>query len=559
MKKLDNAVFYQIWPRSFYDSNNDGIGDIQGIIQKLDYIKSLNVDYIWLSPVYQSPNDDYGYDVSNYFDIHPDFGNLDDMKLLIHEADKRELKIIMDLVANHTSTSHPWFIEALKDKHSPKRNYYFFKEGKDNGPPNNWISIFGGSAWTKMADNEYVLTLFTPTQADLNWENPEVRKSIVDIMEFWLKHKVAGFRLDVINTISKKPGLPSKNPHKKGYQFADDYIINRDESVAYVKEIMNEINKKYNCVTVGEGMLMTQQAARMYANQQDNTLDMMFHFDLHMLGCGPLGKFDFRKLYHWTILDFKKIIASWQQDSQDHQYGIGNYLSNHDQPRQVSRFGNDKKYHQESAKALALLNLTLRGTPFIYQGEEIGMTNTKLEKEMWKDFEAKNAYQVLQDMMHLPAFLAKKIIQKMSRDHSRTPMQWNNHEYAGFSLTKPWFDVNPNYQHINVKQQDQNPNSILNFYRQLTTLFKNNPALNQGDYQQEYSKHKQVIGYLRRYENQELLVLINLSKYVATINLNQQHANGKIVISTYLNQPMLTKKMIMRPYEGILVEVINES
>ncbi|HBS91111.1 MAG TPA: glucohydrolase, partial [Erysipelotrichaceae bacterium] len=373
MKQHYQSVIYQIWPRSFKDSQNDGIGDLQGIISKLDYLASLGIDYLWLSPIYASPNADYGYDVSDYYQIHPDFGTMADFDTLLFEANRRGIKLIMDIVANHTSIEHTWFQSALKDVSSPYRDFYYFKEGKGNYPPNNWISIFGGSAWRPIEDNTYALALFTPSQVDLNWQNPKVRNEVVRILKFWLDKGVAGFRWDVINTISKIDGLIDKNPNKKGLQFADDYIINRDPSLQYIDEIMSQLSDYPDALMIGEGMLIDQASAAKYAPNQLRRMDMMFHFDLHMLGCGPLGKYDFRKLYRFSTMDMKKVIFSWQKDMQDKGYWIGNYLSNHDQPRQISRFGDDKTYRVESGKALAVLNFTLSGTPLVYQGEEIGM------------------------------------------------------------------------------------------------------------------------------------------------------------------------------------------
>ncbi len=560
MKNKLNSIIYQVWPRSFNDSNDDGIGDINGIIEKLGYLKELNVDYLWISPLYCSPNTDYGYDVADYYNINPEYGSLDDLDKLIRKARHLDIGIIMDLVANHTSTEHPWFVEALRDPLSPKRDYYFFREGKNGVEPNNWISIFGGSAWTKIDGNNYVLTLFTPYQADLNWENKQVRTEIAKIMEFWIKKGVAGFRLDVINTISKKDGLPSKNPQKKGYQFADDFIINRPKAIDFAREVINEVKDRTNAdfLTIGEGMLMTRDVAKEYSNIENPICDMMIHFDLHMLGCGPLGKFDFRKGYRWKMIDFKKILSSWQSDMQESNYWMANYLSNHDQPRQVSRFGDEKKYIFESAKALALLNMTLLGTPLIYQGEEIGMTNAKLDKDDWRDYEAKNAYLVLQDMMHLPAFLARKIVMKMTRDHARTPMQWNDKPYAGFSSVKPWIKMNSNFDSINVQQQLDDSTSVLSFYRKLTLLIKQTQINSLPIWEQLHPKHKHIIAYRREDDTNQYIVIINLSNKIETLSNQFEDNQVKIIIHTYHQPPLLSKKMVLRPYEGFVMKQISK-
>lgn len=557
MKKSSiHSVVYQIWPRSFYDSNNDGIGDIQGIIQKLDYLKYLGINQIWLSPVFVSPNKDYGYDIQDYYNIQPEFGSLEDMDQLIIEAKKRDISIIMDLVANHTSDQHPWFQDALMNKSSKYRDYYFFREGKNNKEPNNWISLFGGSAWTKVEgeDNMYYLSLFTPQQTDLNWENPDVRKEIENILRFWLDRGISGFRMDVINIISKKEGLPDKNPHKKGYQFADDFIVSRDRSHDYIQEMYNHVLKDYPGLFIGEGLLINPTQAKRYSGSNSNELDLMFHFDTVLIGCGPLGKYDFRKLYRWSIKEFKNIYFKWQLASVKDEFYLGNFLSNHDNGRAVSRFGDDRKYHKESAKALQTLIFMSRGTPFIYQGEEIGMTNIVLEVEDWKDFEAINDYEVLQSMMHLPKSLAKKVIQKMTRDQARTPMQWSSMEYSGFSSYKPWMVVNSNYTSINVENQLNDTESILNYTRQCINLYKDDDCFAFGEVEPLYIENNQLLSFKRYNNSSEYVVLINLSNKYINFKLSHMYTQSIIVLSNY-NYPLLNEKMIMRPYESIVIKV----
>lgn len=557
MKKSSiHSVVYQIWPRSFNDSNDDGIGDIQGIIQKLDYLKYLGIDQIWLSPVFVSPNKDYGYDIQDYYNIQPEFGSLEDMDILISESKKRDIKIIMDLVANHTSDQHPWFQEALKDKNSKYRDFYFFREGKNNQEPNNWISLFGGSAWTKVKneDNMYYLSLFTPQQTDLNWENPEVRSEIEKILRFWLERGISGFRMDVINIISKKEGLPDKNPHKKGYQFADDYIVSREKSHEYIQEMYDNVLKDYPGLFIGEGLLISPEQAKRYCGSDSKELDLMFHFDTMLIGCGPLGKYDFRKLYRWSIKEFKEIYFKWQLASINHDFYLGNFLSNHDNGRAVSRFGNDKAFHNVSAKALLSLIFMSRGTPFIYQGEEIGMTNIKLDVEDWKDFEAINDYEVLQTMMHLPKGIAKRVIQKMTRDQARTPMQWSDSDYGGFSNVKPWMIVNPNYSYINVSHQQVDNNSILNFTKLCIELYKKDPCFAFGQIEPLYLEHKQLLAFRRFNESTEYVVYINMSNKYIHFKLNNEYINKELVLSNYSN-PLLIEKMIMRPYETIVIKV----
>ena len=557
MKKSSiHSVVYQIWPRSFNDSNNDGIGDIQGIIQKLNYLKFLGINQIWLSPVFVSPNKDYGYDIQDYYNIQPEFGSLEDMYQLIIEAKKRDIVIIMDLVANHTSDQHPWFQDALKNKNSKYRDYYFFREGKDNREPNNWISLFGGSAWTKVKDEEnmYYLSLFTPQQTDLNWENPEVRKEIEKILRFWLDRGISGFRMDVINIISKKEGLPDKNPHKKGYQFADDYIVSREKSHDYIQEMYTNVLKDYPGLFIGEGLLINPSQAKRYCGANSNELDLMFHFDTVLIGCGPLGKYDFRKFYRWSIKEFKKIYFKWQLASDHDDFYLGNFLSNHDNGRAVSRFGNDSKYHKESAKALQTLIFMSRGTPFIYQGEEIGMTNVVLDVEDCKDFEAINDYEVLQTMMHLPKGFAKKVVQKMTRDQARTPMQWNSQEYGGFSSCKPWMVINPNHTSINVENQLSDPDSILNFTRSCINLYKSDDCFAFGKIETLYHEHNQLLSFRRYNEISEYVVFINMSDKYINFKLNSNYLISKIRLNNY-TFPLLNEKMIMRPYESIVIQV----
>lgn len=548
--EFQNKVIYQIWPRSFQDSNHDGIGDLHGILQRLEHIQSLGADLIWLSPVYCSPNTDYGYDISDYYNIHPDFGTMADFDELIAECRKRGMGIIMDLVANHTSDQHPWFQECLKDVRSPYRDCYYFRTGKNGREPNNWISMFGGSAWSPdpLKENGWYLTTFTPHQCDLNWENPEVRREIARVMRFWLAKGVSGFRMDVINTIAKQEGLPSWHPEKKGYQFAKEYMTNLPLSHTYIRELIQEVSRDYDFITIGEGMMADHDACALYAGEDRHELNMMIMFDLHLQDCGPLGKYDFRKLYHWTIPGFKSIIFRWQTDSQKRHYWVANYMNNHDQPRSVSRFGNDSRYRTESAKAFALMNLTLRGTPLIYQGEEIGMTNCHLEQEEWRDYEAINIYQTLQTMMHLPAFLAKKIVQRMTRDHARTPVQWDDSENAGFTDSQPWIKVNPNYREINLKKDLQDERSIVRWYQQAIALRKQHSALNTGTMEPLLMDHRQVLAYRRQDAGEELVILINLSAKPAKL---AEMFPGQILLDSYAEDQV--QPQLLQPYESRLI------
>ena len=544
MRPFKEAIFYQIWPRSFKDSNQDGIGDLQGIISQLDYLQSLNIDYIWISPFYQSPQDDYGYDVSDYRNIDPSYGTMADFIQLVQEAKQRNIGIICDLVANHTSTQHAWFQEALNNPNSDKRDYYFFRPIKE-GLPNNWISIFGGSAWTQVNEEDYALTLFTPTQADLNWDNPKVRQEIKDIMRFWLDLGIAGFRLDVFNTISKIDGLISKYPQKKGFQFADDYILNRPKGQQYLKALLQDLKQDYQFITIGEGMLIDQEAAAIMCGPEKNQLDMIIHFDLHMLGCGPLGKFDFRKGYLYSTKDFKNILHSWNKAAIKHHFHVASTMSNHDQPRAVSRFGDDHTYRFESAKALFAINFFNVGSPFIYQGEEIAMKNMKLPIEEWKDFEAKNTYQALQSMMKVPAFLAKKIIQKMSRDHARGVMQWNQSAHGGFSDVQPWFKVNDDYESINVENQNEDPHSVLSYVRQLTHLYHTIPAFTQGKHTESMLEHPHLIVMHKDDGKQRISCICNFSKKKMKYTMMED----EVVLLSNIDHHSLNQ---LQPYETLI-------
>lgn len=554
-KSSIHSVVYQIWPRSFMDSNDDGIGDIKGILSRLEHVKQLGANQIWLSPVYQSPNHDYGYDVQDYYSIQPEFGTMADMDELIRACHERGIELIMDLVANHTSDQHPWFQAALSDVNSKYRDYYFFREGKQNKEPNNWISLFGGSAWTKVAGEEncYYLSLFTPNQCDLNWRNPELRAEIHKIMRFWLDKGIDGFRMDVINMISKVPDLVDKNPHKKGFQFADDLIISRPESFDYLMEMYDKVMFDKRGLFIGEGVLINPMSAKRYSGKDTKMLDLMFHFDTVLIGCGPLGKYDFRKFYRWTIKEFKAIYFKWQLASLNDAFYLGNFLSNHDNGRAVSRFGDEQKYHRESAKALNLLTLMSRGTPFIYQGEEIGMTNLKLEQEDWRDFEAINDYVVLQEMMHLPKSFAKKIVQKMTRDNARTPMQWTDEVYAGFSKSKPWIKVNPNKNDINVLDQVSDEDSILAFTKQAIELYKSDETFAFGDVRPYLIKHPELLAF-ERVGLQHYLVLINLSKHNIHFPVEENILDCECLISNYSRTSLMTK-MVFRPFEARVYRV----
>ena len=550
-------IVYQIWPRSFCDGNGDGVGDLGGVIAKLDYLHELGVDLLWLSPVYASPNRDYGYDVSDYYAINPEYGTLVEFDRLVAEAKARGIGILMDFVPNHTSDQHAWFQAALNDPNSPYRDFYYFRPGKNGGAPNNWMSFFGGSAWTQdKKTGEYYLTSFTPGQCDLNWENPAVRQEMYKAMRFWMDRGIAGFRIDVVNAIKKAPGLPDKDPHKRGLQFPAELVTKQEGVHTFIQEMHREVFSHYpDCFTVGEGCLTGIEDVARFTNPENRELMMMFHFDIAMLGCGPLGKFDFRKGYRFTIRDFKRVVNRWQLAMQEKNGWTGNYLSNHDQPRQVSRFGSEKtpELRRASARALALLNLTLRGTPFLYQGEECGMTNCRLAKEEWKDFEAINDYAVLQSMMRLPAPLAEKIIVKMTRDNARTPVQWSGGRNAGFTDGTPWMRVNPNYREINIEEDVLRMDSVVNFYKKAIALHHAHPALTFGTYAPVDEKNKRVLAYLRRGETETLLVAINLSDKQAKVSFPRLNAR-ECLLYTHSSRTF-AQELPLLPFEGLVYKV----
>ncbi len=570
MFDFKNMVVYQIWPRSFKDSNGDGIGDLGGVIEKLPYIKQLGVDLIWLSPIYPTHNHDYGYDIDDYCDVNPEYGTLEDFDRLVSEAKALGIGIVMDLVVNHTSSHHKWFEAAINDPNSKYRDYYIFKEGRPAKslrggklpvttgtiPPNNWMSAFGGSAWQKDENSgEYYLTLFTPNQCDLNWKNPEVREEVWKIMKFWLERGISGFRLDVINVIAKAEGLPDAgNPSKLDFPF--EHIVSLPKTHEYLKEMNEKVLSKYDCFTVGEGMVTPLDAVIGYTGPDANELNMMFQFDLALIGCGPLGKYDFRKLYHWTIGEYKDIFDRWQSGIMEQGGWMGNYISNHDQPRPVSRFGNDRALRRESAKALALINMTMYGTPFIYQGEEIGMTNCLLEPDEWKDFEAINDYEMLKSMMHVPGPVAKKIVQKMTRDNARTVMQWTGGKNAGFTEgDSTWIKVNPNHTEINVEDDLKNSASVLDFYRQIIRLRHMNDELNYGSYRMIAKSNKKVIAYIRENEDRKLLIVVNMSDMPAKIDLGEMpYRKGHCILSTH-KDAKYTRLMELEPFEGRVYRV----
>lgn len=551
------SIVYQVWPRSFYDTDGDGIGDLPGVTAKLDYMHELGVDTIWLSPIFPSPNNDYGYDISDFRSINPEFGTMADFDRLVAEAKARNMKILLDLVPNHTSDQHAWFRQAVADPASKYRDYYIFRKGKNGDPPNNWMSFFGGSSWTKdEKSEEYYLTSFTPQQCDLNWENPDLRAEMYDMMRFWMDKGIGGFRIDVVNLLKKPAGLPDKDPEKRGLQFPGKLTTAQPGIHAILREMNEQVFSKYpNCMTVGEGCLVGIDDVPDFTAPDRRELTMMFHFDLATLGCGPLGKYDFRKLYRFTALDFKRVTDAWQLAMQERNGWVGNYLSNHDQPRQLNRFGSvDERFRRASAKALCLYNMTLRGTPFIYQGEECGMTNLELAPEEWKDFEALNSYKLLQSMMHVPKSFARRIVQRVTRDNARTPVQWDGSRNAGFTTGTPWLRVNPNHRDINIQDDMTHMDSIVGFYKRAINLRKEHPALVWGEYAPVERDNPNVIAYTRALKGGErLLVAINLTDGDAKVRLPEKRG-AECLIYTHSSRPLAAQLRLL-PYEGLVYKL----
>ena len=529
------AVVYQIYPRSYQDSNGDGIGDLQGIIQRLDYLKELGIDAIWLSPVCKSPQDDNGYDISDYQDIDPMFGTLEDMQNLIKEAKKRGIQIIMDLVLNHSSDEHPWFLEAKKGKDNPYHDYYVWKDGSKESPPNDMKACFGGSAWEWMPElNQYYFHQFSVKQPDLNWENPKLRKEIYDMILWWMEQGVGGFRLDVIDQIAKEPD--------------QKITINGPKLHEYIRELSRETFQKGDLITVGEAWGADIERARLYSAPDKSEFSMVFQFEHINLDQQPeKEKWDLKEL---DFLKLKEILSKWQTEL--YQTGWNSlFWNNHDLPRIVSRWGNDSKYHDESAKMLATILHGMQGTPYIYQGEEIGMTNVQFPIEEYRDIETVNIYQERLSKGYEKNDIMNSIYVK-SRDNARTPMQWDDTKNAGFTTADPWIKVNPNYKEINVKGSLKKKDSIFYYYQKLISLRKEKPIFAEGSYELLLKDHPDIFAYLRNLGNQTICVIANFHGKEIKFSIKDL----KLDITNYLIQNYEDQKEgILRPYEAFIAEV----
>lgn len=538
-----NSVVYQIYPKSFCDSNNDGIGDLNGIISKLDYLKNLGIDVIWLSPVYKSPNDDNGYDISDYYDIMDEFGTMEDMDRLLKEANNRNIKILMDLVVNHTSSEHKWFKEAIKNKDSKYRDYYIFRKPLDGDVPNGLESCFGGSAWEMdETSNEYYLHLFSKKQPDLNWENPNMRKEIYNMMNFWINKGIAGFRMDVIDLIGK--------------DIDKEITGNGPKLHTLIKEMNRETFGDKNLLTVGETWGVTPDIAKLYSNPNGDELSMVFQFE-------HIGLDEIKGKSKWDLanLDFvelKKVFSKWQAELEGRGWN-SLFWNNHDLPRIVSRWGNDKgEYRKLSAKMLATILHMQKGTPYIYQGEEIGMTNIKFDSiEDYKDIETLNMYKERIDKGYDRNHIMNSIYVK-SRDNARTPMQWSREQNGGFTKGIPWIRVNENYKDINVDEALRDKDSVFYHYKALINLRKENDVIIYGTYNCIDINHKAIYSYVRELNGIKFLVVANfydkIEKFILPQNIHYDKC--QLILSNYKDSNNIPNEIVLRPYEALIYKLI---
>lgn len=546
------AVVYQIYPRSFMDSNGDGVGDLKGITSKLDYLKELGVDVIWMSPIYQSPNDDNGYDISDYQAIMKEFGTMEDFDELLCEAHKRGLKIVMDLVVNHTSDEHYWFVESRKAEKNPYSDYYIWRDGKPDGSePNNWGSCFGGSAWQyDEGRGQYYLHLFSKKQPDLNWDNPKVREEVFRMMTWWCEKGIDGFRMDVISMISKTKEMPD-GPIKGLYGDYASYCIHGPNVHTYLKEMNEKVLSRYDLMTVGETAGVTPEQACLYAGNDTGELNMVFQFE-HVDVHGKYGKWNNQRM---SLTSLKKILSKWQNELFGKAWN-SLFWDNHDQPRAVSRFGDDSpEYRVVSAKMLATCLHMMHGTPYIYQGEELGMTNYPFESPAdFKDIESVHAYEEWCESGRVSHELFWPCITAVSRDNARTPIQWDDTENAGFSTGTPWMPVNPNYREINARAAMADPESVFHYYQKLIALRKQYPVIVYGGYQLLLEDSEELFVYIREYEGEKLLVVCSFTDKEVEFEIPKEFQGAQCLIANYENS-YDSEKMVLKPYEAFVLRV----
>lgn len=544
------ATAYQVYPRSFNDSNGDGIGDIQGVIEKVDYLKDLGIDVVWLSPVYQSPNDDNGYDISDYKAIMDEFGTMDDLDELLDELHKRDMKLIMDLVINHTSDEHKWFIESRSSKESPYRDYYMWHPGKEDGSrPNNWESIFSGSVWEwDEKTKEYYLHVFSKKQPDLNWENPTVREELADMVNWWLDKGIDGFRVDAISHIKKVEGLADlPNPENKDVVPSYEGHMNRPGIDQFLSEFTKKTFENYDIMTVGEANGVSIDDAKQWVGEENGYFDMIFQFE-------ALGLWRSREDESFDLRDYKEIMTKWQNGLN----GIGwnaLYIENHDLIRAVSAMGDEGDLREISAKALATMYFFMQGTPFIYQGQEIGMTNVHYENfEDYDDIQSVNRAKYMMEHEGVSKDEAMKYIWESSRDNTRTPMQWSKDKNAGFSSGTPWLKVNENYKYINVENAMADPNSIYHYYKEMIKVRCESDALVYGSYQLILDDHPEVYAYLRQGDKENYLVVVNMFDKKVDIDLSDYKVK-ELVLSNYQVENPEATTLQLRPYEARLCKI----
>ncbi|QFT89754.1 Oligo-1,6-glucosidase [Bacillus sp. THAF10] len=548
MKKTwwKEAVAYQVYPRSFMDSNGDGIGDLQGVISKLDYLKELGIDVIWICPMYKSPNVDNGYDISDYQDIMEDFGTMKDFDELLEQVHQRDMKLIIDLVINHTSDKHEWFIESASSKDNPKRDWYIWKDGKDGQEPNNWESIFNGPAWQyDETTGQYYMHIFATEQPDLNWENKDVRFALYDMINWWLDKGIDGFRVDAISHIKKEPGFPDlPNPDGLDYVPSFDYMMNVEGIQKHLQELKEQTFARYDIMTVGEANGVKLNQADEWVGEENGKFNMIFQFEhLGLWEKGTEGGVD--------LLQLKKTLTKWQKGLEGNGWNAL-FLENHDQARSVSTWGNDKEYRVESAKALGALYFLMQGTPFIYQGQELGMTNVKFDSiHDYDDVGMKNLYNIESAKGAEAAQKVMEIIWAKGRDNSRTPMQWNEEPNGGFTSGTPWMGVNDNYSEINVEKQWNDPNSVLNFYRAMIDLRKEEEVFVYGAYDLILEEDISVYGYTRKLENAQAVVLCNLSEEEVSVDLGDINVSSdELRLQNYMEiSHDSTSSFTLKPYE----------
>lgn len=545
------SVVYQIYPKSFKDSNGDGVGDIRGIIQKLDYLKELGVNVLWISPMLESPQDDNGYDISDYRRIYEEYGTMEDYEELLCEAHKRSIRILMDLVVNHTSDEHNWFIESRKSKDNPYRDYYIWKDPVNGKEPNNWGGAFGGSAWEYDPQTQmYYLHLFSKKQPDLNWENEKVRQEVYDMMKFWCEKGIDGFRMDVISMISKDQRFPDGEMNNGLYGDFGPYCVHGPRVHEFLQEMNQKVLSKYDIMTVGETAEVTIEEAQKYAGDDRNELNMVFQFEHVESGCGDYGKWTTAK---YDFKEFKNIMIKWQEELQGKAWN-SLFLGNHDQPRSVSRFGNDNPvYRETSAKMLATCIHMMQGTPYVYQGEELGMTNIYFDKlEDYRDIESINYFKEFTESGLMTPEHMMKCLMLRSRDNARTPMQWDDSKQAGFTEGEPWIKVNPNYKKINAAQQLEDPDSVFHYYQKLIRLRKEKDIIVYGEFEPLYREDEQIFAYTRKQDQEKLLTVCNFSDKNAEVEVPEEFKGAECLI-TNLGRKEFERKIVLNPYEAFVL------